>query len=162
MYNNCYIQQASNCASDIVLTTEGKKLAAQSDPSTYLEHNKYPWKMLHPNINIKTIQTSFRTGGKGYLDTIRTSFVEVETYIKVFFNKRKDSNGKYLSGINLINQVFNKDQEKLKGLFTSAFSLYRNEATHLNHEDIVTTSREAWHIITLASLLLYEIDKLQK
>ena len=160
--NHDYILTASNCASDIVLTTEGKNLAAQANPSTYLEHNKYPWKTLHPNINIKTIQASFRTGDKGYLDAIRASFVEVETYIKASFNTENDNSGKHLSGIKLINQVFNNDKEKLRGLFASAFTLYRNEAVHPNHEnDIIITSREAWHIITLASLLLYEIERLK-
>ncbi len=150
MHNNCYIRQAPNCASDIVLTTEGKKLAAQSDPSTYLEHNKYPWIILHSRIS--EVQKYFRQGE--YNDAIARCFKEVEIYVKEVFNITK----KDLSGAALMRQAF-KENQGHSDLFAGAFSLYRNSATH---EKIILHHSEAWHQIMISSLLLYEIEKLQK
>jgi Protein of unknown function (Hypoth_ymh) len=52
-----------------------------------------------------------------------------------------------------------KENQGYSDLFAGAFSLYRNSATH---EKIVLNHSEAWHQIMMSSLLLYEIDKLQK
>lgn len=52
-----------------------------------------------------------------------------------------------------------KNNQAYSDLFAGAFSLYRNSATH---EKIILNHSETWHQIMIASLLLYEIDKLQK
>ena len=143
-------KQAPNCTSDIVLTKKGATFVAQADLSTYLQHNKYPWTILHPKIS--EVQKYFRQGE--YSDAIARCFKEVEIYIKDVFNiTTKD-----LSGNKLMRQVFKNDQA-YSDLFAGAFSLYRNSATH---EKIILNHSEAWHQIMLSSLLLYEIDTLQK
>lgn len=55
-------------------------------------------------------------------------------------------------------QAFKSKQEH-SDLFTGAFTLYRNPAVHEN--DINLTPKKAWHQISLASLLLYELDELK-
>jgi hypothetical protein len=145
----CYILPTGN-GINISLSAEGKKIAEHCDPKSYIECNNYPWTILHPNIN--KVQKDFRHGEYG--DAIASCFKEVEIYVKTIFSIKTSK----LSGYNLMRHVFkNEDYKDYSDLFAGAFTLYRNPATH---ENINPNHSIAWHQIMLASLLLYELDKL--
>lgn len=146
----------------IKLTKEGIDAANNTDNSSFGEFNKFSWEHLHPLIKDK-VKKHFQN--KHYENAVSDSFKAVEIHVR-----KACAFGDETFGVDLMRKAFAFDKtcgplvsqnstEDSNGspshLFAGALGLYRNP---VNHWHIVLNPLITFHQITLASLLLYEVD----
>lgn len=145
----------------IVVTEKGRECAKNSDVSSFITFNNYSWDFLHPIIK-GAAAPPFRSGK--YSSAVFESFKQVEVSIKEVMPDQKSC------GKNLIDAFYKhvKDMcsstqepaylEKFRDMAKSAFG-YRNDDAHNNATEC---PKMAFHKIALASLLIYEVNTIQK
>jgi uncharacterized protein (TIGR02391 family) len=125
------------------------------------------WRLVHPRINALA-RPRFEAGFFG--DAVETSFKEVNDAVKRIF---KDKTGRELDGHGLMTTAFSpanpviplnalttdSDRNMQQGymeIFAGAMTGIRNPKAHGN---LNPDSRNALHLICLASLLMYKVDE---
>jgi uncharacterized protein (TIGR02391 family) len=145
---------------------EIRQLLARTDIDSAPNPTDWFWQFVHPRINALA-RPRFDAGFFG--DAVETSFKEVNDAVKVIY---KDKAGRELDGAGLMTtalsptapvikispMITESDRNMQQGymqIFAGAMTGIRNPKAHSN---LNPDSRNALHLIGLASLLMYRID----
>jgi uncharacterized protein (TIGR02391 family) len=127
------------------------------------------WNIIHKDI-AKVAEDKFKNGH--YADAVESAFKEINKYVKKIV---KEKSGEEVDGADLMNEAFSVNnpiivlddlssetgknvQKGYMQIFSGAMTGVRNPCAH---ENITIEGKETIHLIFLASLLMYKIEKSQ-